>query len=106
AEDGEASGAAVARVCERRWRGGDGDHDGHCADCEVHSRSMGDGAADTYADLNHDGGEAALFAREAGDGGSDTVESGESGGADRRDSDGAVGPDFGESVAIRAAAVQ
>src|SRR5207237_6643829 len=74
AEDGEASGTAVARVCERLWRGGAGEHLGHCADCEVQGWSVGDGAADTYADRNHDGGEAALFAGEAGDGGQDAVE--------------------------------
>ena len=106
AEDGEASGPTVARVRERRWRGGDRDYDDRGAGGEVHGRGVGDGAAGACADRDHVGGEAALLAGEAGDGGYDAAEPGESAGADCGDSDGAVGPDYGEGDAVRAAAVE
>ena len=52
------------------------------------------------------GGEAALHAGEARDDGDDSAEPGEPGAADCGDPDGAVGPDYGEGDAVRAAAVE
>ena len=53
--DGEASGAAVACVRERRWRGGDGHNDDCGAGGEVYGGGVGDGVAGAVADRDHDG---------------------------------------------------
>ena len=51
-------------------------------------------------------GEAALHAGEPRDEGHDAAEPGQPGGADRGDPDGALGPDYGEGDAVRAAAFE
>ena len=70
-QGGEASRPAVAHVCERRRRGGDGDDDMRGAGGEVHGGRVGDGAAGAGVDRDDDGGEAALLAREPRDEGHD-----------------------------------
>ena len=87
-------------------RGGDGADDVRGAGGEVYGRRMGDGAAGAGADRDHAGGEAALLAGEPRDEGHDSAEPGESAGADCGDSDGAVGPDYREGDAVRAADVE